>query len=122
MELADCFIWQNKNSEKAVEYAKLALDFSDKQDLRTNRTLAHAYLKVGQIRHAKHVLEQMDADSDPETRYLQGLLHYRNGARDHANRIWKPLLSLRSESLRFHNIKQDILKFYFDGAPYLKVN
>ena len=122
LELADCFIWQNKNSEKAVEYAKLALDFADRQDLRTNRTLAHAYLKVGQIRHAKHVLEQMDADSDPETRYLQGLLHYRNGARDHANRIWKPLLSLRSESLRFHNIKQDILKFYFDGAPYLKVN
>ena len=122
LELADCFIWQNKNSEKAVEYAKLALDFADRQDLRTNRTLAHAYLKVGQIRHAKQVLEQMDADSDPETCYLQGLLHYRNGARDDANRIWKPLLSLRSESLRFHNIKQDILKFYFDGAPYLKVN
>jgi len=34
----------------------------------------------------------------------------------------KPLLTVRSESLRFHTIKQEVLKYYFDGAPYLKAN
>jgi tetratricopeptide (TPR) repeat protein len=122
LELADCFIWQNKSFDKAVEYAKLSIDLAEKQESRSNRTLAHAYLKIGQIRHAKAVLDHMDADSDPETRYLQGLLLYRNGSREQANHVWKPLLTLRSESLRFHNIKQDILRYYFEGAPYLKVN
>jgi len=122
LELADCFIWQGKNGAKAVEYAKLAVDLDDKKDARSLRILAHAYLKAGQIRQAKVYLDQVDAGADHEVRYLQGLLQYRNGARSQANQIWKPLLTVPSESLRFHNIKQEVLKFYFDGAPYLKAN
>lgn len=122
LELADCLIWQNRQIEKALEYAKLAADLDEKKDLNFMRVLAHAYLKTGQIRQAKLYLDQTDSDADHEARYLQGLMHYRNGSRAKANEVWKPLLTVRSESLRFHNIKQEVLKFYFDGAPYLKAN
>ena len=122
LELADCFIWQGKAFEKAVEYAKLAHDLGGGKDPRAMRTLAHAYLKSGQIRQAKLHLDHVDPESDPEVRYLQGLLQYRNGSRDKANEIWKPLLTVRSDSLRFHTIKQEVLKFYFEGTPYLKAN
>lgn len=122
IELADCLIWQNSQIEKALEYAKLAADLDDKKDLRIMRVLAHAYLKTGQVRQAKLYLDQTDSEQDHEVLYLQGLMHYRNGSRGKANEVWKPLLTVRSESLRFHNIKQEVLKFYFDGAPYLKAN
>ncbi len=121
VELADCFIWQGRSYEKAIEYAKLAHDL-EPRDGRVLRILAHAYLKSGQIRQAKLHLDQADPEADHEVRYLQGLLHYRNGAKLQANETWKPLLTVRSESLRFHNIKQEVLKFYFDGTPYQKAN
>jgi len=54
--------------------------------------------------------------------YVKGLLEYRNGAHKIANQIWKPLLKVKTESLRLHNIKQEILKYYFEETPYLKVN
>lgn len=122
IELADCFIWQGRNLPKALEYVKMGLDFDAKSDQMFLRVLAHANLKMGYIRQAKIYLEQIDLLGDHEARYLQGLLHYRNGDRVKANEVWKPLLTVRSESLRFHNIKQEVLKFYFEGAPYLKVN
>ncbi len=122
LELADCFIWQNRQLPKAIEYAKIAVDLDEKKDLSYMRVLAHAYLKSGQVRQAKLHLDEAEASTDHETRYLAGLMHYRNGAQVKANEIWKPLLTVRSESLRFHNIKQEVLKFYFEGAPYLKAN
>jgi tetratricopeptide (TPR) repeat protein len=122
LELADCFIWQGRQLPKAIEYAKLAVEFDQRKTLQTLRVVAHAYLKSGQIRQARTYLDQTNADTDPEARYLLGLLRYRNGDRTGANEVWKPLLTMRSESLRFHNIKQEVLKFYFDGAPYLKAN
>jgi Tfp pilus assembly protein PilF len=122
LELADCYVWQGKNQQKAVEYAKLGVEMDERKDVRSTRILAHALLKAGQIRQAKVYLEQMQAESDLEVRYLNGLMHYRNGARNQANEVWKPLLTVRSESLRFHNIKQDVLRYYFDGEPYLKAN
>lgn len=121
LELADCFIWQGKYLSKALEYAKIGFD-NNQNDSKFIRVLAHANLKLGLIRQAKSYLEQIDMIGDHEARYLQGLLHYRNGDRVRANEVWKPLLTVRSESLRFHNIKQEVLKFYFEGAPYLKVN
>jgi tetratricopeptide (TPR) repeat protein len=122
LELADCFIWQGKSLSKALEYAKIGYDTENQGDSRYLRVLAHANLKLGFIRQAKSYLEQIDILGDHEARYLQGLLHYRNGDRTRANEVWKPLLTVRSENLRFHNIKQEVLKFYFEGAPYLKVN
>ncbi|TWW12156.1 hypothetical protein E3A20_03440 [Planctomyces bekefii] len=122
LELADCLIWQGKNQRKAVELAQIALDLDERKDARGVRVLAHAFLKAGEVRQAKIYLEQGEGEMDPETRYLRGLVEYRNGSRAKANEIWKPLLTVRSESLRFHNIKQEVLKFYFDGVPYLKAN
>ncbi len=122
LELSDCFTWQNKNPAKAVEYAKLALDLDNKRDTRRMTVLAHAYLRSGQIRQAKAYLEQSADDADSELRFVRGLLAYRNGARQTANQIWKPLLTQRTDSLRFHHIKQEVLKYYFEGTPYLKAN
>jgi tetratricopeptide (TPR) repeat protein len=122
LELADSFIWQGRNLPKAIEYAKVSLDMDNQKNSQALRVLAHAHLKSGQIRQAKIYLDQTDSDSDHEVRYLRGLLFYRNGDHLKANEIWKPLLTVRTESLRFHNIKQEVLKFYFDGAPYLKAN
>ena len=32
------------------------------------------------------------------------------------------LLTLRSESLRIHTIKQQVMKYYFDKEPYKTIN
>jgi tetratricopeptide (TPR) repeat protein len=124
LELADCYTWQNRQLPKAIEFAKLSLDLGDRANSNQAMTvLAHAYLRSGKIREANIYLEQAGADGDAEARYLKGLVLYRNGARKEANKEWKPLLTTRTENLRFHNIKQDILKYYFEGQPYnFKVN
>jgi Tfp pilus assembly protein PilF len=120
LELADCYIWRNVNLKKAVEFAKLAIELGERANGRAITVLAHAYLKQGNMRQAQTYLEQVDRDKDVEATFLLGLLQYRNGARQNANQIWKPLITVRSESLRFHNIKQEILRYYFEGSPYLK--
>ncbi|NBQ54178.1 MAG: hypothetical protein EBU49_11450 [Proteobacteria bacterium] len=120
LELADSYIWRNVNLKKAVEFAKLAIELGERANGRAITVLAHAYLKQGNMRQAQTYLEQVDQDKDVEATFLLGLLHYRNGARQNANQIWKPLITVRSESLRFHNIKQEILRYYFEGSPYLK--
>ena len=122
VELADCLAWQGRQEQKAVEYAKLALDLDEGKDMRAVRVMGHACLKAGQIREARLYIDQTDAEQDPEARYLQGLLQYRNGAMERAKAIWKTLLTTRSNNRRLHAIKQEVLKFYFDGAPYLKAN
>lgn len=119
LELADCYIWRNVNLKKAIEYAKLAIELGERANGRAVTVLAHAYLKQGNIRQAQVYLEQVDRENDIEAVFLLGLLHYRNGARKNANQIWKPLITVRSESLRFHNIKQEILRYYFEGSPYI---
>lgn len=122
LEYADTLIWRDRDLQKAVEYAQLAIDMGVEEKERANTVLAHAYLKSGQVRQAQAFLERDRAPQDPEAVYLLGLLHYRNGSRQKANQVWKPLLTTRSESLRFHNIKQEVLRYYFQGDPYLKAN
>jgi len=124
LELADTYVWRNFSLPKAIEYAKLSLDMGDRASGRPLMVLAHAYLRSGQIRQAQVYLDQIGEAADTseaaqhEATYLKGLLQYRNGARQQANKIWKPLLTVRTESIRFHNIKQEIMRYYFDGAPY----
>lgn len=123
LELADCYAWQNQNLQKAIEYAKLAMDLGETgHSLKAHNVLAHAYLRTGKMREAKIYLEQGANGADHETLYLRGLLHYRNGMNKRANDVWKPLLTVPSQSLRFHNIKREVLRFYFDSEPYLKAN
>lgn len=122
VEQADCYIWRGTTLEKAVEYARLALDLNQLKDKRPLRVLAHGLLKLGKVRQAEVYLEDGEGDKDPEVLYLRGLVKYRNGAFEQANAVWKPLLTHRAESLRFHNIKQEIMRYYFDREPYRGVN
>jgi tetratricopeptide (TPR) repeat protein len=122
IDMADCYTWRNYKLEKAIEYAKLALDLGESLKGRASNVLAHTYLKTGQVREAQVYLESSGKESDPELIYLKGLMHYRNGAHDKANEVWKPLLTLRFESVRFHHIKQDLMKYYFEKAPYRQAN
>ena len=122
VEQADCYIWRGTTLEKAVEYAKLALDLTASKDKRPLRVLAHGLLKLGKVRQAEVYLEDSEGDRDPEVIYLRGLVKYRNGAFEQANEVWKPLLTHRTESLRFHNIKQEIIRYYFDREPYRGIN
>jgi tetratricopeptide (TPR) repeat protein len=120
LELADCYLWLNQNLPKATEYAKLAIELGEKNAVFANNVMAHAHLKNGQIRQAEIFLENDNETQEFETMFLKGLLQYRNGAKKKANDIWKPLLTEKAETVRIHSMKQEILRFYFDGEPYLK--
>lgn len=122
LELADCYNWLGNDLPKSIEYAKLALEIGEINREQAFTILGHAYLKSGNIRLARRYLEEVQEKQNPEAEYLKGLLQYRNGAIEEAKRIWKPLLTLTSKNFRFYNIKQEIMKFYFDKAPYMKVN
>ncbi|MFW7381236.1 MAG: tetratricopeptide repeat protein [Oligoflexus sp.] len=122
LEIADCYIWEGRELEKSVEFAKLALDLCKSPDQKAIRVLAHALLKRGHVRQAEAYLEDLEDEDDVEVSYIRGLVNYRNGAFEKANQIWKPLLTTRTESLRFHNIKQEIMKYYFDKKPYQSSN
>lgn len=128
LELADCYAWKNINLDKAVELAKFSIDIKSKDSenvhvLYGNRaalTLAHAYLKSGQVSNAKVFLDQASNEQSHDFKYLKGLYEYRNGHPTKANEIWKPLLTTASQDMRLHNIKQMVLKYYFENEPYLQ--
>jgi tetratricopeptide (TPR) repeat protein len=122
LDLADCYIWRGVQLDKAGEFARMALDLGVKDTHRAFIILAHGLLKSGQIREAQVYLEHDQIRSDVETVYLRGLMLYRNGRFTEANKLWKPLISMRTENLRFHTIKQEILKYYYEREPYLKAN
>ena len=120
-ELADCYNWRGTMVERAVEYAKISLDMSQNEREFSLRTLAHSLLKKGEVRQAEVYLEELE-DNHPEVIYLRGLVFYRNGVSRKANEIWKPLLTLPADTLRLHTIKQEVMKYYFDKAPYKDIN
>lgn len=120
-ELADCYNWRGQMHDRAIEYAKIALDMSHGEKDEALLTLAHSLLMKGEVRQAEVYLEELEPE-EPEVRYLRGLVNYRNGLSRQANEIWKPLLTLRSESLRIHTIKQQVMKYYFDKEPYKTIN
>ncbi|MEZ4741227.1 MAG: tetratricopeptide repeat protein [Bdellovibrionota bacterium] len=123
IELADCYSWQNLNLEKAIEYSKISLDLSQEKNHQIATVMAHAYLKQGKMREAKLYLDQIgEMKPNPEATYLQGLYFYRNGQQKQANKVWKPLLTTPSLDLKLHNIKQEVLRYYFDQDPYLKTH
>ena len=122
MDLADAYTWRNANLPKAIEYCRLALDLGDRgasDEHRVMLVMAHALLRQGQARQAAAFIEQLQQQSDDyELFYLAGLVQYRNGHPRKANEIWKPLLKFRTEHMRDYKIKQEILRYYFDGEPY----
>jgi tetratricopeptide (TPR) repeat protein len=121
LKLADNYLWQGSNLEKALQYATFAHELGVVSDEEANRVIGHAYLKQGKPKEAGAHLDQGDS-LNLETSYLKGLLEFRNGALEKANKIWKPLLTVKSVTLKDHHIKQELLKYYFESEPYLKVN
>ncbi|NRA65564.1 MAG: hypothetical protein HRU19_13835 [Pseudobacteriovorax sp.] len=120
LELADCYTWQSRHLDKAVEYSRMALDLSHSTQKDGIRILAHALLRRGDVRQAEVYLEELDDDT--EAVYLRGLLHYRNGNSEKANEIWKPLLTITTLNLRMHTIKQQVMEYYFEKVPYKGIN
>ena len=121
LKLADNYLWDGANIEKALQYASFAHELGPVTDEEANRVMGHAYLKQGKPKEAGAHLEQ-SGGSGLETSYLKGLLEFRNGAVEKASQIWKPLLTVKSVTLKEHHIKQELLKYYFEAEPYLKVN
>jgi tetratricopeptide (TPR) repeat protein len=123
LDLADSYIWRNVNLSKAIEYIKLSLELSARngqQDRRALMIMGHALLRQGQVRQAQAYLDQMkDLMNEFEVQYLLGLVQYRNGQALRANEIWKPLLKFKTEQMREYRIKQEILRYYFEKAPYM---
>jgi tetratricopeptide (TPR) repeat protein len=124
LELADCLVWRGVDLGKAREYAKLSIDLGGETQHRAFTVLAHALLKAGQVREAQIYLDHNDKekDNDIEVTYLKGLVLYRNGMFTQANKIWKPLITHRNDGIKFYNIKQEIMRYYYEKEPYLKVN
>lgn len=122
IELADCYVSRHVHLTKALEYAKLALEMDASQKSYASLVLVQIYLKLGKVREAKLFLELVDKQTNGfEAAYLEGLLFYRNGAVEQAKRVWKPLLTKKSDHIRTHYFKQEILRFYFETESYLKV-
>lgn len=119
--LADNYLWEKSNTEKALQYASFAYELGRPGDVEANRVLGHAFLIQGKAKQARTHLEKCDGLSLEES-YLKGLLEYRNGAVKQANAIWKPLLTMKSTTLKHHHVKQELLKYYFDAEQYLKAN
>lgn len=123
IELADCYVWRNSNLQKGVEYLKVVNELKGEVSQKSLVIMSHAYLKLGLVQKAQFYLEKLPSETHSfEAKYLSGLLHYRNGSIRKAKSIWKPLLTTKSKSLRTHHIKQELLKFYFNGETYLKAN
>lgn len=122
LELADIYVWQNEKLAKAVEYLKIAQDLDKSVSKQATIILSHAYIKIGEIRLAQEILQKFSADPNYEVQYLRGLIAYRNGSIQSAKSIWKPLLTIPSNNLRIHHFKTELLKYYFNGDSYLKVN
>ena len=121
LEMADCLTWLDKEQKRALELAHLSVEMGLEMKGHVLTILAHSHIKAGQMKQAQEYLDQeAKFGLDAERVYLQGLIQYRNGALKQAKQIWKPLLSTRTDSLRFHHIKQDVMRYYFDGEAYLK--
>ncbi len=124
LELADTLVWNDQEFKKAIELCKTLLEQEIRPEMgnRLHQILAHAYLKLGEVRKSELFLEQAEKSDSFESQYILGLISYRNGHIEAAKKIWKPLISLVSNNIKEHNIKQEILKFYFDKAPYFNVS
>jgi tetratricopeptide (TPR) repeat protein len=116
-ELGDTLVWRNQNLSKAVELLRLALEMGEKSS-KTVMALAHGLLRQGRPQQAQSYVQSSPSVDNFEAHYLQGLIHYRNGSTQKAKDIWKPLLKRPSMSIRDYHIKQDILLYYYDHAPY----
>ena len=121
LELADCYVWQDKELATAIDYAQSAnvAPFSK----RAMQVLGHAYLKEGKVKLARPCLQQLNASNDSyEVRYLIGLLEYHRGYSRNACKIWQPILHCEVDNVRLHHIKQEVLKYYTEDQQHFQAS
>lgn len=129
-ELADAQVWIGKNLDKAEEFSKISSELmkDDKAKNESVLIMAHAKLKQGKTQLAQEFLNIIQSDrsrgesENIEFLYLQGLLLYRNGQVNKAKIIWKPLITISTDTVKAFHIKQEVIKYYFNGDSYLRAN
>lgn len=128
IELAECYIWNETNLQKGIEYLGMIPEEFFQTCIRHYReryytVLLHGYIKSGQINHAKILLEKnYEHYGSFEATYLKGLLCYRNNLIRQAKKIWKPLLTHKALDRKTHHIKQEMMRYYFENDISLKAN
>jgi len=121
LDVSDCYIWRGVHLQKALAYLKMVRDSDTEHSELARLKMAHSYLKLGEVRLARDCLNALDIQKPSlESTYLQGLLYYRDGSVQKAKALWKPLLTVKTMSIRDHWIKKEILDFYFQGKSYIK--
>lgn len=123
IDLSETYLWRNIKLEKVIAYAQVVEGVQTEQAERAKLIMAHAYLKLGQVRIAQTCLDEISKpESNLEKTYLQGLLFYRDGSIQKAKEIWKPLLTIKAQKIKEHWIKKEIFDFYFEEKSYMKNN
>ena len=121
LDLSDSYVWRGIHLQKALAYLKLVRDTESEHAESAKLIMAHALLKLGEVRAARDCLSELKgAGRSLESAYLQGLLLYRDGSVQKAKAVWKPLLTTKTYSIKDHWIKKEILEFYFQGKSYIQ--
>ena len=121
LDLSDSYVWRGIHLQKALGYLKIVKDTESEQTESAKLVMAHALLKLGEVRAARDCLKTLKGSHRSlESAYLQGLLLYRDGSIQKAKAVWKPLLTAKALSIKDHWIKKEILDFYFQGKSYMQ--
>lgn len=122
LEMADNLVWSKQQPQKAIEYAKLAMELGHSDSTISYTILAHAYILLGQMGEARTFLSRLDHRKNLEAVFFSGLVHYRDGSIAQAKKVWKPLLSINASDLKLHRLKTELMQYYYDEERLLKQN
>ena len=113
LEIADCLVWSDKDLKRALELLNFTSPSTDELSSRKQLTLAHAYLKLGDIKNATETLKEKVIDTHvPEQTFLQGLLALRNGKEQQAKDLWNTIFAITSADTKLHKVKEQIARAY----------
>ena len=113
LEIADCLVWSDKDLKRALELLNFTSPSTDELSSRKHLTLAHAYLKLGDMKNATETLKEKVIDTHvPEQTFLQGLLALRNGKEQKAKDLWNTIFAITSADTKLHKVKEQIARAY----------
>ncbi len=118
-EMADSYLWGNLSHDRALEFAKLAIDYGEFPHHGAHAVYAHALIKAGRIREAEISLEKVPKN-DIDGQYLRGIIDYRNGKIAKAQGIWQDVFKTSEDTIKVHRIKEELAKYYYHQVDYIK--
>ena len=122
LELADSYLWANYDANKAIEYAKIAVDLSQSSNPSTALlVLGHAYLKSGHAQEAKMYLDQVSG-KNKEKDYLLGLLAMRDGDLKEAKKSWENLIGITEDTRKLHEMRKNVHGFLYEQKSYISAS